>query len=180
VTSSNNHDLRKPELAVEDTHCKWTSGRTTAGYLRGEAVYAALAKVVGGLSSSISTPWRRLKHSTRYRADELGMPLSIAQQGCQALHGAISSRLDAVKLHEMRLHSANWLIDSRSNKCATRFGDARSSSQVQPWQLARFHPAFIVLHPQRPSYSSNKHTRFDMHNNLLAESGLGVLMHTRL
>jgi hypothetical protein len=26
--------------------------------------------------------------------------------------------------------------------CATQFGDARSSSNAQPWQLARFHPLY--------------------------------------
>lgn len=49
ATSSNNHDLRKPELTVGDADCKWMSGRTAGPYVRQRAVYAALAKVAGGL-----------------------------------------------------------------------------------------------------------------------------------
>ena len=47
--SSNNHDMQKPELVVGDTDCKWMSGRTAGPYVRQRAVYAAIAKVAGGL-----------------------------------------------------------------------------------------------------------------------------------
>lgn len=139
ATSSNNHDLQTPELTVGDTDCKWMSGPKVSPYVRQRAVYAALAKVAGGLSDSISTPWRRLMHSTRYCPGGLGEPPEHSPARLSS-----SSWRYLAKLHEVCLHHLTLLVGGGSNtKCATPSSDARSSTlKAQPRQLARFHPLY--------------------------------------
>jgi hypothetical protein len=91
-------------------------------------------------------------HSTRYCADELGV---LSEHSPARLPGSSWRYLDAVKLHEVRLHFQNWLVGGGSNKCATQFGDARSSYNAQPWQLARFHPCSSFLIPDELLLSKN-------------------------
>ena len=125
ATSSDNHDLQKPELTVGDTDCKWVPGRTSSGYVRQKAVYVALAEVAGGLLDSISTMWRRLMHSTRYCPGGLGEP---SEHSPARLPSSSWCYLDVVKLREVHLQNLNGLVGGGSNKCATLSGDSRSST----------------------------------------------------
>ena len=123
ATSSDNHDLQKPERTAGDTDCKWMSEPTVSGYVRQRAVYAALAKAAGGLLDSISTLWRRLMHSTKYCPGGLGEP---SEHSLARLPSSPWCYLDVVKLHEACLHNLNrlnGLVGSYSNnlKCATQF-----------------------------------------------------------
>ena len=80
--------------------------------------------------------------------------LSIARRGCQALHSAIPSRLDA-KLHEMRLHNPNGLVGNGSNQRATQVlvtRDLPPKRSLGSWRdsippSSFFIPNDLLIHP---------------------------------
>jgi hypothetical protein len=85
--------------------------------------------------------------------------------------------VDAVKLHEMRLHVLNGLVGNSPNKDSTQLGDARSEGSLESAALtvgAIPSPPSFFIPGQLPVH------RCDMHNKLVAKYGLGLLMHTRL